>query len=103
MSEDLKRQAAVASLEKIRDGMIDEGKLVPRLGSRSVIPVEVIPFAADLVTRQFASWGGHAAIRQKNGKPFISDNGNFVIDWKHGEIPEPANLEKQIKGITGVV
>jgi ribose 5-phosphate isomerase A len=42
-------------------------------------------------------------VREKNGKPFVSDNGNTILDWKHGVIDQPADLEKQLKGMTGVV
>jgi ribose 5-phosphate isomerase A len=83
--------------------IVDESKLVPQLGSRCVIPVEVVPFAVDVVIRRLMEWGGVPQIRQKDGKPFVSDNGNLVLDWQHGPIDNPTALEKQIKEITGVV
>jgi ribose 5-phosphate isomerase A len=99
----LVREKIVAKASRRVVIVVDEAKLVERLGSRAVIPVEVIPFAADLVMRRLASWGGEPRIRQKEGKPFVSDNGNLVVDWKHGPIEQPSALEKQIKEITGVV
>ena len=42
-------------------------------------------------------------IREKDGKPFVSDNGNTILDWKHGVIEDPAALEKELKTMTGVV
>jgi ribose 5-phosphate isomerase A len=83
--------------------VVDEGKLVEKLGAKTVIPIEVIPFAAEVVMRQLAAWGGHPQIRVKEGKTFVSDNGNVVVDWKVNPIDQPALLEKQIKGVTGVV
>jgi ribose 5-phosphate isomerase A len=44
-----------------------------------------------------------ATVRQKNGKPFVSDNGNTIVDWKSGPIDNPSALEKQLKTMTGVV
>jgi ribose 5-phosphate isomerase A len=83
--------------------VVDETKLVDKLGSRAVIPIEVVPFAVELVARRLAEWDGPAFIRQKEGKAFLSDNGNLVIDWQHGPIDQPSLLEKQLKEMTGVV
>src|SRR5262245_33704440 len=81
----------------------DEGKLVPVLGTHTGIPVEVIPFAVDTVRHVLNGWGGEGTVRERNGKPFVSDNHNLVIDWKPREIREPAALEKRLKSITGIV
>lgn len=83
--------------------VVDETKLVDRLGRRAPVPVEVVPFAADLVAAQLLRWGGDGNVRQQGDRPFLSDNGNFILDWRHGIIDEPHIFEKQIKGITGVV
>ena len=83
--------------------VVDEQKLVDRLGRKTVIPIEVVPFAIPWVIRQLHELGGNAGIRQRNGQPFVSDNGNNVLDWNHGMIDDAANLEKQLKSIVGVV
>jgi ribose 5-phosphate isomerase A len=83
--------------------VVDEGKLVPVLGTHTGIPVEVIPFAVDAVMHVLNGWGGQAKVRERNGKPFVSDNHNLIIDWKPNEIREPAALEKRLKSITGIV
>jgi len=83
--------------------VVDESKLVPVLGTHTGIPVEVIPFAIDVVIDRLNGWGGHGKIREKHGERFVSDNHNFIIDWKPGEIREPAVLEKQLKSVTGIV
>src|SRR2546422_876593 len=56
--------------------VVDETKLVERLGAKTVIPIEVIPFAMDRVILQLKRRGGEARLREKNGNPFLSDNGN---------------------------
>ena len=83
--------------------VVDEGKVVERLGSRAPIPVEVVPFAVDVVTLHLWNWGGEVRVRRKDGKDFVSDNGNTILDWMHGLIDQPEILEKQIKALTGVV
>jgi len=83
--------------------IVDEGKLVPRLGTRTAIPVEVVPFATEFVMHRLSEWGSPPSRRQKDGEPVISDNGNVILDWRYGEIENPGSLEKQIKAVTGVV
>jgi ribose 5-phosphate isomerase A len=79
--------------------IVDESKLVERLGSKTVIPVEVIPLAVPRILLQLKN----AMVRQKNGRPFISDNGNNILDWKSGPIEDPTAVEKELKMMTGVV
>jgi ribose 5-phosphate isomerase A len=83
--------------------VVDESKLVERLGSKAVIPVEVIPLAVPCVLLQLKELGGEARVRERNGQPFVSDNGNNIVDLSHGVIDDPAGLEKELKLITGVV
>jgi ribose 5-phosphate isomerase A len=83
--------------------VVDETKLVDKLGRKAPIPVEVIPLASPLVMAQLKRWGGDAKPREKDGKVFISDNGNLILDWRYGVVDQPEVLEKQLKGLTGVV
>ena len=95
----LVREKIVAHASKRVVIIVDESKLVERLGMKTVIPVEVIPLAVPRVLLQLP--GAH--IREKNGQTFITDNGNIILDWKRGPIDDPAALEKQLKSMTGVV
>ena len=79
--------------------IVDESKLVEKLGSKTVIPVEVIPLAVPGILLQLKN----TIVREKNGKPFVSDNGNNILDWKSGPIEDPAAIEKELKAMTGVV
>jgi ribose 5-phosphate isomerase A len=99
----LVREKVVAHASKKVIIVVDETKLTARLGQKTPVPVEVVPFAVDVVRAQLILWGGEPRVREKDGKPFVSDNGNLILDWWHGPIDQPWALEKQIKGMTGVV
>jgi len=95
----LVREKIVAHASKRVVIIVDESKMVDRLGTKTVIPIEVIPLAVPLILAQLKD----ATVREENGKPFVSDNGNTIVDWKSGPINNPAALEKQLKTMTGVV
>ena len=99
----LVREKVVAHASNYVIIIVDESKLSGSLGIKAPVPVEVVPFAIDSVRGQLKLWGGEPGIREREGKPFVSDNGNLILDWWHGPIEHPIALEKQIKGITGVV
>jgi ribose 5-phosphate isomerase A len=99
----LVREKVVAHASKRMIVVVDETKLTAKLGHKAPVPVEVVPFAVDVVRAQLLLWGGEPKLREKDGKPFVSDNGNLILDWWHGPIDQPWALEKQIKGVTGVV
>jgi ribose 5-phosphate isomerase A len=99
----LVREKVVAHASKYVIIIVDESKLTGSLGVKFAIPVEVVPFAVDVVKGHLIALGGESSVRESGGKPFISDNGNLVLDWSHGRVDQPAALEKQLKAITGVV
>src|SRR5262245_24315302 len=79
--------------------IVDESKLVSRVGARTPVPVEVIPLSTSVLLLQLKD----GTIREKNGQPFKTDNGNVILDWNCGIIEDPAVLEKELKSMTGVV
>ncbi len=99
----LVREKIVAHASRRVVIVVDESKLVPKLGTKTVIPVEVIPLAVPCVLVRLSGLGGEGHLRGRNGQPFFSDNGNNIVDWSHGTIDDPANLEKELKSVTGVV
>jgi ribose 5-phosphate isomerase A len=99
----LVREKIVAHASKRVVIIVDESKLVDRLGSKTPIPIEVIPLAVPSVVLQLKQIGGEPRIREKDGRPFVSDNGNTILDWNRGPIDQPAALERQLKLLTGVV
>lgn len=99
----LVREKIVAKASKRVVIVVDESKLVQQLGTRTSIPVEVIPLAMPLVRKNLELIGGNPGLRTQDGKPFVSDNGNYVIDWRFGPVVDPAELEAHLKSISGVV
>src|SRR5262249_46848187 len=85
--------------------VVDESKLVPRLGSKMPVPVEVLPFAVGPVTRAIEQLGGEPVLRMagKKAGPVVTDQGNLVIDARFKEIPDPARLERELKMIPGTL
>lgn len=81
--------------------MVDDSKLTETL--QRALPVEIVPFAANLTLQHIRLLGGHPVLRQVNGKNFISDNGNLVADCNFGEIADPAGLDIKLKLIPGVI
>src|SRR5262245_17835641 len=68
--------------------LVTPEKLVPKLGSRTPIPVEVVPYAAPTVKRHLTKLGGAVAHRKKEGGagPFMTDNQNWIFDVQFGPI-----------------
>lgn len=82
--------------------MVDESKLVERLGKFS-LPVEVVPFASELTMRFIKALGCEPVLRKFNGNVFTTDNGNLIVDCAFGEIKDAAWLDMRLKMIPGVV
>jgi ribose 5-phosphate isomerase A len=98
----LLREKIVASATKYYIIIIDEKKLVRILGQFK-LPVEVIPFGWELAATKLKELGGEPYRRLGNEKPFLTDNGNYILDCAFGKIPAPATLHEKINGISGVV
>lgn len=81
----------------------DESKLVASLGSKVSLPVETVPFAAAAVERHLVALGSTPVLRQANGKPYITDNGNYIYDCRFAPIGNPVELELELRAKAGVV
>jgi ribose 5-phosphate isomerase A len=79
-------------------------KLVPQLGTRMPLPVEIISFGARQTTARVEALGGKATLRLVDGgEPFVTDSGNQIIDLATGPILDSASFAYALKAITGVV
>ncbi|KYH39888.1 MAG: Ribose 5-phosphate isomerase A [Candidatus Bathyarchaeota archaeon B26-1] len=100
----LLREKVVASAAKEVIIVADETKLSRRLGENRVIPLEVLPFAVPVVMLKVKKIGGNPRLREKNtGGPYITDNGNFILDVDFGPIDDPEELDRKLKSIPGIV
>ncbi|MEA2627292.1 MAG: ribose 5-phosphate isomerase [Candidatus Binatota bacterium] len=79
-----------------------EDKLVERLGVRTPLPVEVIPFALPLCVRRIAELGARPVLRGGADGAYLTDNRNHVLDCKFPEIADPAGLDRALRAIPGV-
>ena len=100
----LTREKIISSASKIFVCIADESKLVNKLG-KFPLPVEVVPMAHKVVARKLAALGGqpHLRMNPDRSAPFLTDNGNVIIDLVGMQITQPAELEMQINNIVGVV
>jgi ribose 5-phosphate isomerase A len=99
----LVREKIVAASAKRFIILVGAEKLVPVLGAHGKLPLEVVPFGVDLVRRRLSQLGLTAPTRQLEGRPFVSDNGNFILDVAVQTLADPAALEQQLRAIPGVV
>jgi ribose 5-phosphate isomerase A len=83
--------------------MVDDSKLSSALGQRFDLPVEVAPFGWQETQRHVEALAGPAALRERHGAPFVTDNGNYILDIHTGAIADPAGLEQVLETVPGVV
>lgn len=84
--------------------LIDESKIVSRLGTNFAIPVEVLPQSLNYVKQELHNMGAsHIELRMalKKDGPVITQNGNLIIDVNFDNIDQ--FMEKKLKEITGVI
>ena len=83
----------------------DESKLVKRLGTKSLLPVEVVQFAAGAHVDALRALGAEPAQRtQANGEPFVTDEGHFILDCRFPDgIADPAAVERALQSRAGIV
>lgn len=97
------REKIVAASSRRLVILVGAEKLVPVLGSRGILPVEVVPFGLPLCRRRLAELGCQPVVREHYGQPFVTDNGNHILDCSISPLSDPASFEQAILGIPGVV
>ena len=98
----LTRETIVAAQAKRFVCIADGSKLVEVLG-RFPLPVEVIPMAAQRITRQFAAMRAEATLRMRDGAPLVTDNGQHILDVRGLAIRDPLGFESEVNQWPGVV
>lgn len=100
----LLREKIVAAASERLAIVVDQEKLVERLGEHTPVPVEVTQFGWQATAVALAKLGCAPERRYAAGEqPFVSDGGNFILDCRFGPIVDPARLEREIAIIVGAV
>jgi len=100
----LLREKIVASASKRVVIVVDRSKLVDRLGRNAPIPVEVVPFGWKSTERRLTVLGSVPRVRlDAEGKMFVTDGGNFILDCTFGAVESAGELQTRLDAAVGVV
>jgi ribose 5-phosphate isomerase A len=98
----LLREKVVAASSRQLIILVGQEKIVPRLATRGLIPIEVVPFAVPLCERRLRELRLSPVLWADNGKARLTDNGNNILDCETDPLSDPIQLEADIRAIPGV-
>lgn len=100
----LLKEKIVAASAKQFIVVVDHTKQVPVLGGSFPLPIEVVPFGWGSTAREIESLTkSRVVLRERNGAPFLTEAGHFILDVHLDKIPQPGDLETALNLIPGVV
>jgi ribose 5-phosphate isomerase A len=100
----LTREKIVASASARMVVIVDESKLVDCLGDRFTVPVEVVQFGWEVTCDRLAELGAEWALREGDDGPYITDQGNYIVDCGFGDaLREPDPIARAVNNCPGVV
>jgi ribose 5-phosphate isomerase A len=99
----LLREKIVARAAKQFIVIVDQAKHRPHLGLPFLLPVEILSFGWRTTQRQLEKMGWPAPRREQAGQPYMTDNGNYIVDVQIPDIADPASLESALLHLPGVV
>ncbi|MGH7029954.1 MAG: ribose-5-phosphate isomerase RpiA [Stellaceae bacterium] len=100
----LLREKIVAAASRRLVIVVDQEKLVERLGQHTPVPVEVTQFGWQATAGALATLGCVPERRYAAGEqPYLTDGGNYILDCRFGAIGDPATLEARIAMTVGAV
>jgi ribose 5-phosphate isomerase A len=99
----LLREKIVASAARRMIVMVDDSKLVDRLGGHTPLPVEIVAFGWRSTLARLARAGVQPALRGGTERPIVTDGGNHIADCSIAAIDDPAGLERELASLVGVV
>jgi ribose 5-phosphate isomerase A len=99
----LLREKIVAASSRRLVIVADESKVVEHLGAGWAIPVEVVPFGWQATENRLTESGAKTTLRVRDGQPYLTDGGHYIIDCAYGPIPDPPALQAHLDSIVGVV
>lgn len=100
----LLREKIVAQASVREIIVVDESKLSPALGTRWAVPAEVVPFGWLPEQEFLASLGAEVSLRHTgDGRPFVTDQRNWILDANFGPIEDPAALAARLEARAGII
>jgi ribose 5-phosphate isomerase A len=100
----LLHEKIVAAATRRQIIVVDESKLIAVLGSLRPVPVEVVAFGWPHAAAALERTGATATLRQTPaGRPFVTDEGHYIVDCRYPGIARPSDLATQLSAIPGVV
>ena len=100
----LLREKIVAQASRREVIVVDTTKPSPRLGTHQPLPVEVVPFGRGSLRHFLESLGARVTVRETSGgQPFLTDQGNLILDCVFGPIADPMALARELDARAGIV
>ena len=100
----LLREKIVAAASNRLIIVVDQEKLVERLGEHTPVPVEVTQFGWQVTAVALAGLGCTPQRRYTSGEqPYVTDGGNYILDCRFGPLADPSMIERRIAKIVGTV
>jgi len=99
----LLREKIVAAATKREIIVVDQSKLSDRLGIKSPVPVEVIRFGWVQAQEALHETGARIEMRMAGDSPFVTDEGNYILDCWYSGIDQPTDLAATMNAIPAVV
>jgi ribose 5-phosphate isomerase A len=102
---DLVREKILAKASDQFLVLVDQSKLVSRIGEKFAIPIEVMPFAWQLVKNNLEAISGHGELRPNTSKDnyAVTAHGSLVFDMVFNTDVDSTMLNDQLNAIPGVV
>jgi ribose 5-phosphate isomerase A len=100
----LTREKIVAAASRELIIVVDDSKLVSRLGEKAPVPVEVLEFGWKTVVPRLQALGAEPSLRMDGKEPFVTDEGNLIVDCVFpAGIADPEGISCAIDCLPGVV
>jgi ribose 5-phosphate isomerase A len=100
----LLREKIVAAASNRLIIVVDQEKLVERLGEHTPVPVEVAQFGWQVTAVKLAGLGCTPQRRYTSGEqPYVTDGGNYILYCRFGPLADPSLIERRIAKTVGTV
>jgi ribose 5-phosphate isomerase A len=99
----LVREKIVAAASVVELIVADDSKVVDHLCQKAPLPVEIVRYSFQTTMRRLGALGCRPALRLKDGAPFVTDNGNLIVDCGFVRVDDAKSMEATINNLPGVV